>query len=351
MDTPTMAAFLDAWLEAQRTQLQPSTWREYAGNTRRYLVPHLGDRPVPTITHQDVTAFYRTLLAAGGLRGKPLALATVQRVAAMTHKVFEDAVRDELVGANPCDKALLPRVDPSAQPRELRVWTAEQLAAFLDRERERGRPLWPLWVVAAGTGMRRGALLGLRWVDVDVDRATLHVRRALSMVSGTVRLKTPKTNRFRSLHVGAEVLRALALRREQADRDAATRTVADAPASRDWGLVFTEPDGGHLAPQKVTDTWREAVRAAPQPSIRFHDLRHTHATLLLQAGISPKVVSARLGHASVKTTLDVYAEVLPAMDADAAAHFEAHVWPRPDDRADGASTGDSHAEGAIIGAI
>lgn len=182
MDTPLLADFLAHWLEAQRTQFQPSTWQEYEGNARRYLARHLGDRPVDQVTHRDLTALYRRLLTAGGIRGKPLALVSVHRIAAMVHKVFADAVHDEVIATNPADKARLPRLDTAAQPSELRIWTPEQLTAFLQAERH--RPLWPLWVVAAGTGMRRGELLGLRWSDVDADSATLHVRRALSSVAG-----------------------------------------------------------------------------------------------------------------------------------------------------------------------
>jgi integrase len=156
MDASTpLRIVLTAWLEAQRTQLQPSTWQQYEGTVRRYLLPHLGELPIGEITQRDVTAFFRRLLFSGGVRGKPLALATVQCVGAMTHKVFEDAVRDDLIPANPCDKAVLPRIDPNAQPRDLRIWTAGQMTAFLEHERR--RPLWPLWVVAAGTGMRRGS--------------------------------------------------------------------------------------------------------------------------------------------------------------------------------------------------
>jgi integrase len=328
MDEPRdLAAYLTEWLELQRTQLQPSTLRQYTGTANRYLVPHLGEQLVTAITHRDISEFYRRLLLGGGVRGKPLALATVQRVAAMTHKVFEDAVRDDLMLANPCDKALLPRIDPNAQPRELRVWTAEQLAVFLDHQR--GRRLWPLWVVAAGTGMRRGELLGLRWRDVDAAASTVHVRRSLSLVAGVPQLKVPKSNRTRSLRVGSAVLHAFELRRQQQQRDTDGIDRPPQNESATWDLVFTEPDGGMIAPQKVTDTFREAVRDAPVPVVRFHDIRHAHATWMLQAGVNPKVVSTRLGHASVQTTLDIYAEVLPAMDEDAAARFESLVWAEP----------------------
>jgi len=326
MDQPQrFAAHLAAWLHLQRTQLQPSTLRQYTGTANRYLLPALGDRLLHEIGHRDITALYQQLLLGGGLRGKPLALATVQRVAALTHKIFEDAVRDDLIMVNPCAKALLPRIDPNAQPRELRVWTAQQLALFLQHQRT--RRLWPLWVVAAGTGMRRGELLGLRWRDVDVPAETIHVRRSLSLVAGVAQLKLPKSDRARSLRVGPAVLHALEVRRYQQLRDQEQLERQAEEVSARWGLVFTEPDGGLIAPQKVTDTFREAVRDAPVPVVRFHDIRHAHATWMLQAGVSPKIVSTRLGHASVKTTLDIYAEVLPAMDADAASRFESLVWP------------------------
>ena len=264
METPRdLAAYLADWLELQRTQLQPSTLRQYTGTANRYLVPHLGDQLVSEITHRHISDLYRRLLLGGGVRGKPLALATVQRVAAMTHKVFEDAVRDDLIAANPCGKALLPRIDPNAQPRELRVWTAEQLAVFLEHQRR--RRLWPLWVIAAGTGMRRGELLGLRWRDVDAAASTVHVRRSLSLIAGVPQLKVPKSNRTRSLRVGPAVLHAFELRRQQQQRDADGIDRPRQDESATWGLVFTEPDGGMIAPQKVTDTFREAVRDAPVP--------------------------------------------------------------------------------------
>jgi hypothetical protein len=116
------------------------------------------------------------------------------------------------------------------------------------------------------------------------------------------------------------------VQRDRQQRHAAHIERPPTQESATWGLVFTEPDGGHISPQKVTDTFREAVRDAPVPIIRFHDVRHAHATLMLQAGVNPKVLSGRLGHASVKTTLDIYADVLPAMDEEAAARFEQLVW-------------------------
>jgi integrase len=198
--------------------------------------------------------------------------------------------------------------------KEMRTWTKEQLKAFLDAVA--GERLSPLWHTIAMTGVRRGEALGLRWTDVDLESARLSVRRALVPVSREVVVSEPKTVKGRrviALDPGTvEVLKAQAARQldEQNDWDAA------------WvesGLVFTVENGAALDPESVTRYFRQAVKRSMLPSIRLHDLRHTHATLALQAGIHPKVVSERLGHATVSITLDTYSHAIPAMQEEAAA--------------------------------
>jgi len=166
------------------------------------------------------------------------------------------------------------------------------------------------------TGMRRGEALGLRWLDVDLEAGRLSVRRALVPTNREVVVSEPKTVKGRrviALDPGTvEVLKAQAARQlhEQNDWDEA------------WvesGLVFTQENGSALDPESVTRYFRRAVKKSMLPSIRLHDLRHTHATLALQAGIHPKVVSERLGHATVSITLDTYSHAIPAMQEEAAA--------------------------------
>jgi len=177
-------------------------------------------------------------------------------------------------------------------------------------------------MLAAATGMRRGEVLGLRWEDVDLANRSLTVRRALSVVQGHAMLKQPKTSRCRTLRLDGITIAVLEQRGRAQERDR-----ADAVEWRDhWNLVFTHTDGRHLDPVRVTHAFRRAVLDAPVPRVRLHDLRHTHATLLLQAGVPVKVVSERLGHAQISLTLDIYAHVLPAMDADAADRFAAAVF-------------------------
>ena len=151
---------------------------------------------------------------------------------------------------------------------------------------------------------------------------SLTVRRALSVVKGNAQLKQPKTSRCRTLRLDTVTAQVLEQRRQTQERQR-----AEAREWRNgWNLVFTDGLGRHLEPVKITHAFRVAVRDAPVPRIRLHDLRHTHATLLLQAGVPVKVVSERLGHAQISLTLDIYAHVLPAMDADAADRFAAAVF-------------------------
>ncbi|HSK90069.1 MAG TPA: site-specific integrase, partial [Euzebyales bacterium] len=167
---------------------------------------------------------------------------------------------------------------------------------------------------------RRGELLGLRWSDIDDDGQQVGVRSSLAIVGGRPQLKTTKTTHVRRIHLDART--AAAVQRQRAVQDAARRS-AGTQWRNELDLVFTEELGAPLVPQRTTHRFRRLVRRLDVPTIRLHDLRHTHATLLLQAGVPVKVVSERLGHASITITMDVYAHVLPAMDRDAADRYGA----------------------------
>jgi integrase len=322
---PTLDAYLDEWLALQTTQLQPGTWTDYTARMRRYVRPHLGDVPLTDLRARQLTKLYVSLLEQGGRDGAPLSLVTVRGVHAILHKALGDARRAGYLAANPADDATVPRLDPRrdlvAPP--LRTWTAAELRGFLAATA--GTSLGPLWAVAAGTGMRRGELLALRWADVDLDACVLQVRLSLTRVRGEPRLKDPKSGRARRLRVDGHVRAALCEQRDRQARDARRH----GPLWRnDWDLVFTTKVGAPWHPDAISRAFRLACLDAGAPVLRLHDLRHTHATLLLEAGCPVKVVSERLGHASVTLTLDVYSHVLPTMDDEAVARFAAHVHGR-----------------------
>jgi integrase len=253
-----------------------------------------------------------------------LAPKTVQYCHTILRCALEDARIDGLVDTNPADQARPPRLDPvDDEAQDLKAWTGEQAAAFLAFVDD--HPLRAVWHLALGTGARRGEVLGLRWQDVDLDGGLVRIRRALTVVDATPRLLGTKTSRSRALHLGPSVVEAL--RREQQVQH---RRKAEATSWQDrWGLVFTDDDGSPVDPMVVTQEFRALVREAPVPIIRLHDLRHTHASLLLADGVPIKVVSERLGHTTIAMTLDVYGHLLPGMDAEAADRFD-DILNRPD---------------------
>jgi integrase len=203
---------------------------------------------------------------------------------------------------------------PAPVRAELSTWDAAEMRTFLASVHDdRNAPAYRL---LATTGMRRGEALGLRWSDVDLDAPRVTINRSLSVVDSELVWSTPKTARSRrSVSLDPETVGSL---REHRRRQLEERVAAgDAWDGAD--LVFCDQLGGPLHPDRFTRAFRSAARRAGVTQIRLHDLRHTWATLALQAGIHPKVVSERLGHATTGITLDIYSHVQPELDASAAS--------------------------------
>jgi len=302
------------WLPAVKATIRPSTHNSYVQHVDCHIVPHIGSVKLAKLTGSQVNALYAKLAESGAKSGKKgLSPMTIHHVHSCLHKACKDAVRWGHISRNPLDAADPPRKKGDGT-REMRTWSKEQLKAFLVAMKE--ERLSPLWQTIAMTGMRRGEAIGLRWSDVDLENARLSVRRALIPINRDVVVSEPKTAKGRrviALDPGTvEVLKA------QAARQLDEQTQAD-DAWVETGLVFTAENGTALDPESVSRYFRQAVKKALLPQIRLHDLRHTHATLALQAGIHPKVVSERLGHATISITLDTYSHAIPALQEEAAA--------------------------------
>jgi integrase len=308
----TMGPFLrEDWLPGLRSQVRPSTWAEHRSKVEVHLIPAIGGVLLQRLTPGHLNTVYADLLERG------LSARTVLHVHATIRRALADATRWGLV---PRNVALLASPPRPARP-ELQVWTAADLRSFLahvDDDR-----LYALWLLAASTGMRRGEVLGLQWPDVDLARARVAVRRSLVTVGHQVVVSEPKTAKGRrSVALDPATVATLkAWRKVQA-----TERLAWGPAWTDSGLVFTREDGRPLHPREVTRAFTRHVLAAGLPIIRLHDLRHTHATLALAAGVHPKVVQERLGHANIAITLDTYSHAVPALEEQAARTVAALVF-------------------------
>jgi integrase len=313
--THTLGHYLQAeWLPAVKPRLRASTWANYRTYADAYVVPVLGGVKLQALTPVQLNHLYARLLERG--RRKPttsgrtgLAPKTVRNVHVMVHTALHDAVRWGYLARNVAEAA----DPPAARSPEQRVWSPAQLRRFLDHVRD--DRLYALWLLVATTGMRRGELAGLRWADVDVEHATVSPLIPRVVVDHQVHDSAPKTERGRRrLALDPVTLEALGEHRtrQAADRQAVGR------GYHDLGYVFAWPDGRPLHPDNITGWFQQHTRAAGLPPIRLHDVRHSYATAALKAGISAKVISERLGHASVAFTLQVYGHVIPGMDADAA---------------------------------
>jgi integrase len=256
----------------------------------------------------------------GGLKAR-----TVRYIHTIVHAGLGAAVRDGLLAVNPADKADPPSAKAAAAP-EMKVWAVDELRAFLERRAQVHDELWIAWSLLAATGMRRGEALALRWGDVDFDGARLSVRRAAALIQrkgepSEIVVGPPKSGKPRVVDVDPGILAALKAHK------AAQGTLSLALA-RDGAYVLADLDGNVRSPNAFSKRFDRSVGAVRRAlgddvlkRIRLHDLRHTHAMLLLKAGVPVKVVSERLGHANAMITLGVYAHVTPGMQAEAAAKF------------------------------
>jgi len=297
-----------------KATIRPSTYNSYVQHVECHIVPHIGTVKLQKLSGAQVNVLYAKLAESGRKDGKSgLSAMTIHHVHACLHKACKDAVRWGHISRNPLDAADPPR-KKSDGTKEMQTWTKEQLKAFLEAVQD--ERLSPLWHTIAMTGMRRGEAIGLRWSDVDLEAGRLSVRRALIPINREVVVREPKTAKGRRVialdPATVEVLKAQAARQLDEQRDWDEAWV-------ETGLVFTQENGEALDPETVTRYFRQAVKKSMLPQIRLHDLRHTHATLALQAGIHPKVVSERLSHATISITLDTYSHAIPAMQEGAAA--------------------------------
>jgi integrase len=315
----TLSQFTTEWLAAIKPTLRPATHYSYARNLRLHVVPRLGSVQLRRIDAGMLNTLYAALLADGRKdhAGGGLSPRTVRYIHTILHRALKDAVKWGRLPRNPADAADPPQAAAASRPESI-TWTADQLRTFLDSTRSSRH--WTAYLVLATTGLRRGEALGLRWSDVDLDTGRASIRQTVIAVKHAALLGTPKTAKGRrTVTLDQGTVTAL---REHRKRLAAERLLMGAG----WtghDLVFCHVDGTMLHPERFTRGFSDAVRRLGLPAIRLHDLRHGWATLALQAGIHPKVVQERLGHANIGITLDTYPHVIAGLHEDAAEQVAA----------------------------
>ena len=312
----TLSEFLLGWLDTRRESVAPTTHANYTHQINSYVIPHLGHRKLQDVTALELSDFYALLLTSGRRQSSGgLSAKSVLNVHRVVSKAMADALRWNLITRNPATHAEVPK----AQRREMNIWSADQVKAFLTVEKDTRE--FPIWVVASTTGMRRGEILGLSWSAVDLDVGRLSVVQTLVNLDNkpTIRKEAKTASGHRSVELDRDTVEVL---RQHRRRQAQERLRAGS-AWQDHGLVFCRENGTSDKPQRVTRVFKAKSAAAGLPQIRFHDLRHTWATLALSTGGHPKIVSQRLGHSSISITLDLYSHVTPGMDKEIAEQVAA----------------------------
>lgn len=315
----TFGAFLVRdWLPTKKVRLAATTYAGYERNVQRHVLPALGRTRMRRLTHTQIDALYDRLLAPSSER-PALAPKTVYEIHLVIRGALTDALRLGLVTKNVALSARSPLIDATRRP-EASSWTEDELRQFL--RAASGHRYFPLLWLTAMTGMRRSEVLGLKWHDIDFNRQRLSLNRGLVAVCYEVHETRGKTrNARRTIDLDTTTLTILdAWQTMQRAEAAATGVELD-------GWVFTDGDGQPVHPHAITPAFERIARRAGIPVIRLHELRHTHGTLLIKAGVPVKVVSERLGHANIAFTIETYQHVLPGMQADAAARFAKLLEP------------------------
>jgi integrase len=315
-----VGAFLEAWLQDTiRPSVRMSTYVSYEGHVRLHLVPAVGSIPLMKLTPQHIRALHAKALEAG------LTPKTVQHIHATLRTALNQALRDGLVARNVATLVKVPRADR----HEMQVLNPDQARTLLTvAQKDR---LGALYVVATTLGLRQGEALGLQWSDVDFEAGTIRVSRTLQRVpkalrgpddggQGThYRLDEPKTDRSRrTVNMPKVVMASL---REHRARQSRERLAAGA-AWHDWDLVFTTTIGTPLDSRNVTKAFQALLVKAGLPFMRFHDLRHSAATLMGAMGVPMRVIMEILGHSQIGITMNLYSHVIPAMQRDAADRMD-----------------------------
>ena len=303
----TVGAFLRRWLATIRGRVRPRTHRSYQQVVRIHLEPGIGRVRLAKLTPLDVSAWFESRHAAG-VGGR-----TIHYARAVLRAALNQALKWELVSRNVASLTDPPRY----RTREIAPLTPEQTRKFLAAVA--GHRLEALFTVAVGLGLRLGEALGLPWDAVNLDAGTLSVRQTLERAGKQPRFGEPKSARGRRTITLPGIVTA-ALRKHRT-RQLQERLIAG-ERWNDSGLVFTTEAGAPLDGCNINRTFKAILRRAELPAIRYHDLRHTAATLLLTQGVDPRTIMETLGHSQISLTLNTYAHVVPALQRKAAAKMD-----------------------------
>jgi integrase len=309
----TLSQYMESWLSGKELARRPSTVRNYRRYMTLYILPFLGKMKVQSIVPGHIRQLYVRMQKEGkGAR-------TIQLVHVTLHCAFAQAVKEGLVGYNPMDAVDRPKVET----KQFQIFTEEQARKFIMTAR--GHPYEALYYLALTTGMRKGEILGLKWSDVDWEKSMLRVERQLQPVSfnGGALAPTKTKSGRRQIKLGKGLLAMLELHRQRQE----TQKLRAGNRWKENGMIFTTSIGTFIDQTKVSREFKRILREADLPDIRFHDLRHTSLSFLLDRGTPVNTVQNRAGHSKASITTDIYGHSMAHSQDEAAEDIEEIVKP------------------------
>jgi integrase len=309
----TLAAFFDQWLAHVKTRILPRTHERYTEIVSKNIKPALGAVFLDRLRPAQIMAAYDKALTSGRRDGTGgLSPATVVYMHRLIKQALAHAVRWQMLHRNPADAVDPPKVER----RRMDTYDMAQTAELL--EKLQGSRVFVAAMLGVLCGLRRGEIAALRWRNVNLVEGQLAVVESAEQTKAGIRYKEPKSGRARTVALSASVTAELKRHRLRQAVELFKIGVRQSEAT----FICAREDGQPLQPRSISQAWRQALKLTKMPVIRFHDLRHAHATHLLGAGVHPKIASERLGHSKVGITLDLYSHVLPGMQEDAAARVD-----------------------------
>jgi len=316
----SLGEYLQHWLnDYVKTNCSTRTLDGYQSIVNRHLTPNLGHIPLTQLQPQHIQKYYAYALTDGRIDGKgELSPRTVLHIHRVLFQALKYAARQGLLIRNPAELVDPPR----ARKLKMKTLIPQEIAGLLNAAK--GTLYYPIIYTAINTGLRQAELLGLRWRDLDLELASLSVSQVLFKRRGICQFKEPKSEHSRR-RLDLSPSLALFLRKYRVERET-ERLLLGKPLSED-DLVFSNISNVPTDPGTLTHNFARIARRAGLWGIRFHDLRHTFASLMLLAGIHPKIVSEMLGHSSVAFTLDVYSHVVGGLQKKAMERLDEMLSP------------------------
>lgn len=309
----TIGEWMDEWVSQYLPNVEETTRIGYKSKIKCYIKPALGDILIRSLRAEHVQKMVNDMSSQG------LSPKNIRDTYNNINAAMKTAVKIRLIPYNPCEGVVLPKL----KKYRAKVYPPQMIHTLLNTAT--GTDMYLPILLLVTLGLRRGELLALSWDDIDFDNSTIKIRRNMVRGQNGYIIKSPKSQAgVRDIRVGDEVMRELRTAKAQYITD----QLSYGAGFQKLGFVIRQEDGSPLFPDSMSRKWRRFLERKNLPKIRLHDLRHSNATALIQAGVNPRVVQQRLGHSDVNITLNTYTHVLPEMDIDAAAKLDSIMLRR-----------------------